>query len=65
MSISDNSKRLIMLTPAQKNQVELLKFHNFLNASFDFFIYNREKPVEVAVEKGHLEASPYIIEKVK
>jgi hypothetical protein len=43
----------------------LLKFYNFFNASFDSFNYKREKPVEVAIESGHLEAALYLMENMK
>jgi hypothetical protein len=39
----------------------LLKAYKFLNASFDSFNNKREKPVEVAMERGHLKATLYLM----
>ncbi len=53
------------LKPARRNHVGLLKAYKFLNASFDSFNYKRKKPVEVAMEKGHLEATLYLMENME
>ena len=47
---------------ARNNRLKLLKVYRLLNASLDSFNYKRQKPLEVAMESGHLESSLYLMQ---